>query len=265
MSSNKERYDNIGIGYDSSRKADSYIAQRMHDLLHTGQSDSLYLEVGCGTGNYTNALHAKGMQFIGIDPSDEMLDKAKAKNPAIAWKKGHAEQMDLEDESVDGVLLSLTIHHWKDLNKGFREVDRVLKPQAKVVLFTTLPEQTLAYWLHHYFPKMIEDSIEILPTMQQIQAAFQATRLEIVVQEPYFVRADLEDRFLYCGKYRPELYFQEEIRRSISSFSMLSRKEEVEKGLQALRADIDSGKIQQIIKDYENDLGDYLFLVARKQ
>ena len=123
----KERYDKIGIGYDATRKADGYLAKKMYAFLHNGQEDSIYLDVGCGTGNYTSSLNQMGLNFIGIDPSDEMLNKAKEKNNSITWKKGIAENIDLHSETMDGVLISLSIHHWKNLDEGFNEINRVLK------------------------------------------------------------------------------------------------------------------------------------------
>jgi hypothetical protein len=44
----------------------------------------------------------------------------------------------------------------------------------------------------------------------------------------------------------------------------LSNRTEVERGLSELRNDIDHGKIDEIIKSYENDFGDYLYIVGRK-
>ena len=259
-----ETYDQIGIGYDSTRQADPYLSQRMFDLLHSGQPDGRYLDVGCGTGNYTAALYARGLDFIGIDPSREMLEKAQAKNPAITWIMGTAEQIDLPADSINGVLASLTIHHWQDLRRGFLEISRVLKKDGRMVLFTTLPEQTKAYWLYHYFPKMIEDSIKVLPRREQIEEAFDNAGLKIVQEEAYFVQPDLQDRFLYSGKHDPEMYFSAEVRKGISSFSLLANQAEVRQGLQQMRADIDHGKIQAVIEAHQNELGDYLFLIAEK-
>ena len=264
MKTKKERYDTIGIGYDDTRKADPYLAQRMYDLLHTGKEGGLYLDIGCGTGNYTSALQKKGMDFIGIEPSDEMLEKARVKNSEVRWQKGYAEQIELPDNSIDGVLISLTIHHWKDLNQGFSEVFRVLKPGAKFVLFTTLPEQTEGYWLRHYFPVMVKESAVVLPSLPIIKAAFDYAGLHIEKQERYFVRPDLQDGFFYCGKHDPERYFREDIRKGISSFSMIANQPEVDQGLLKLRKDIDSGKIKEVMKNYENDLGDYLFIQGKK-
>lgn len=264
MTNTKARYDKIGVGYDSTRKADKYLSQKMFEFIKSDIGGT-YLEVGCGTGNYTSALNQMGLKFIGIDPSDEMLSKAKEKNSSIEWKKGTAEKIDLNSESVDGVLLCLTIHHWNDLEQGFREIHRVLKRNGKVVLFTTLPSQNDKYWLNHYFPQMIKDSNKILPTLEETENAFKNANLEIIHQESYFIKPDLEDCFFYCGKHNPEVYFREEIRNAISSFSLLSNRVEVEQGLKEMRADIDSGKIKEIIANYENDLGDYLFIIGQKK
>lgn len=262
--STKARYDKIGVDYDSTRRADNYLAQRMFDLINSEQKESLYLDLGCGTGNYTSILNKKGLNFIGVDPSDEMLNKAKEKNNSILWKKGTAENLDLKSDTITGVLLSLTIHHWENLNGGFREILRVLKKSGKIVLFTTLPSQTKSYWLDHYFPRMIEDSIKILPSFEEIENAFKSVNIKIVKQEPYFVKPDLEDWFLYCGKRNPEMYFREEVRNGISSFSLIGHQNEIKKGLEQMREDINTGEIDNIIKNYENDLGDYLFIVGKK-
>jgi len=259
-----DRYDRIGIGYDTTRKADDYLAQRMFHFLDAANQEMLCLDVGCGTGNYTTVLHEMGLEFIGIDPSEEMLVKAREKTPSIRWERGSAENIALTAESVDRVLISLSIHHWERLNDGFSEVSRVLKKNGKLVLFTTLPNQTRAYWLHHYFPKMIEDSIKILPALDEIESAFEQAGLTIIEREPYFVQPDLQDWFLYSGKHNPEMYFREEVRKGISSFALLANQPEVEKGLEHMRNDIDSGNIEQVMKAHENDLGDYLFLVAEK-
>ena len=86
-------------------------------------------------------------------------------------------------------------------------------------------------------------------------------RIKTLDTDKYFIKPDLQDKFLYCGKQDPELYFDDQIRYGISSFSSLSDRKEVEQGLGALRTDIDSGKIDKIIKSYKNDFGDYIYLM----
>ena len=53
------RYDTIGVGYDATRRADPYIAGRLAHHLAIG-AESTYLDVACGSGNYTVALAGLG-------------------------------------------------------------------------------------------------------------------------------------------------------------------------------------------------------------
>lgn len=257
------KYDKIGIDYDLSRKADPYLLSRMYELFQP-TSEGIYLDLGCGTGNYTTELAKKGIRFIGIDPSLEMLEQAREKINAVDWRQGNAEDIDLESESMDGVLISLTIHHWSDWDKGFSEVNRILKKGGRVVIFSPTLEQTRNYWLAKYFPDMIENSAIQLPTFQQLEDLLSNNGFKLLKKEPYAVKPDLKDLFLYSGKYNPELYFNRKVRNGISSFAALADPREVESGLTKLRNDIKTGKMQEIIANAEQPEGDYLFLLAEK-
>lgn len=259
----KAKYDSIGIGYNLTRKADSHLTQRILHYLQP-QANHIYLDIGCGSGNYTHEIHKKNIQCIGIDPSITMLEKARKRNSNIAWRVGTAEKTMLLNQSIQGVLAFLTIHHWSDMTKGILELSRVLKDQGRIIIFTASHKQMKGYWLSHYFPKMIQDSIQQMPSLKTIIKAFKNANIKIITKEPYFIKPDLQDQFLYCGKHNPELYFDQQIRNGISSFSSLANTEEVTKGLANLRKDIDSGTIQEVIKSYKNDLGDYIFIVGQK-
>ncbi len=259
----KAKYDNIGINYNETRSADPYIANQLLKKLHP-KTNGLYLDIGCGTGNYTNVFEKKGFQFIGVDPSERMLEKAKLKNSKITWKSGHAENIPLPPKHVDGIIGSLTIHHWNDLHKSFLELNRILKPDGQIVIFTSTPKQMKGYWLNHYFPMMLKDSMLQMPSLDALTNAMINAKFTEIKTAPYFVKPDLKDLFLYCGKEYPERYLKPEIRRGISSFSSLANKNEIDKGLINLEKDIKSNTINNIIKSFENDLGDYLFITAKK-
>ena len=259
----KDRYDRIGKNYNRTRRADAYLTERLFFHLNPSKT-GMYLDIGCGTGNYTISLNKKGVNFVGVDPSEEMLRGARSKSRVIEWKIGNAEDIPLDAESVNGILATLTIHHWQNLEKAFAELNRVLVPNAKAVTFTSTPNQMKGYWLNHYFPAMLKRSISRMPNFGTIEKALLKSGFEIIELEKYFVRNDLEDRFLYSGKHAPKIYLNEEFRNGISSFSDLSNSEEVELGLSNLETDIESGRINEMIKNYENDKGDYLFIVWRK-
>ncbi len=261
----KAKYDRIGDNYNETRKADPFIAERIFQLLQSKPSKQ-YLDIGCGTGNYTIALMEKGVSLIGVDPSEKMLTVARSKYPAGDWRLGFADRTGLETGSIDGAIGTLTTHHWPDLFSGFAELHRVLRPGSRLVLFTATPRQMEGYWLGHYFPKMLKKSILEMPAWDSVEKAMTQAGFKIVETEPYHIRPDLQDLFMYSGKHNPELYFNPAVRKGISTFATLANQDEVEAGLQALRADIDSGNFKGVDVNRSSankeDIGDYLFVVG---
>jgi hypothetical protein len=140
----------------------------------------------------------------------------------------------------------------------------VLKQGGKLVIFTAAPEQMKGYWLNHYFPKMLQDSILQMPSMDTIKEAAADAGFKIMRTEKYFIQDDLKDLFLYAGKNRPGFYLDEQVRKGISSFSALANADEVKQGLLALKNDIETGKFDEINAKFENEMGDYLFITAQK-
>lgn len=264
-------YNSIGLTYNSTRCADPYLMERMKLLLIPQPFDSAqddipkkYLDIGCGTGNYTVALANKGIQFTGVDPSEVMLKEARAKSNKVEWVNGVVENIPFKDETFAGALAILTSHHWQDIAKGFKELYRVLQPGSKLIFFTSPPEQIESYWLNHYFPRILKASSEKMLPLEAMGSLGTQVGFKFTNVENYFIKPDLKDLFLQSGKHDPEIYFREEIRKGISTFSALSNQEEVEKGLAQLRADIDSGKFAEVKQQYESDKGDYCFVVFQK-
>ena len=106
-------YDTIGLGYNNTRNADPYIAERIVAQLQP-TSDEIYLDIGCGTGNYTHHIAKLGYTLHGIDPSDTMLDIAKTKNINGIFTKATAEQIPYDTAFFNGAIAILTIHHWSN-------------------------------------------------------------------------------------------------------------------------------------------------------
>jgi ubiquinone/menaquinone biosynthesis C-methylase UbiE len=260
---NMPLYDTIGRGYNQTRMADPHIATRFALLLDI-KSKGKYLDIGCGTGNYTLMLHSMGIDIVGADPSEAMLSIARSRNDQINWLHAHAEQFVTTAGTFDGILAMLTIHHWKDLQQGLYALSQSLLPGGKMVVFTATPAQMEGYWLNHYFPLMMRRSIDAMYSIDQMMDAAMGAGLQITATEPYFVQEDLQDQFLYVGKHNPMLYFEEQIQNGISSFSIHANADEVERGLAALKTDIENGTFPAIRERYANDLGDYLFITMKK-
>jgi ubiquinone/menaquinone biosynthesis C-methylase UbiE len=258
-------YDQIGQNYQLTRRADPYICQKLYEYLKPGdKNDNLILDVGCGTGSYTIALALKSLCFYGMDPSGQMLDKAKKKSSEILWRIGFAENIPFTDCLFDGVLATLTIHHWSDLSRGISEIYRVLKPSSRFVIFTSLQEQMKKYWLNHYFPKMMEKSIREMPSRISLVDAAILKGFRLLTEEPYFIADHLQDLFLYSGKNNPQMYLLDEIRNGISSFANLGTEAETRIGLDKLKSDAESNAFNSIKTKFSDEAGDYTFFVFEK-
>ena len=257
-------YDRIGKIYDATRRADSLIVSRLaFNLEIRGRGD--YLDAACGTGNYTTALAEKfGGKWCGVDQSSQMIEAARAKDAAslIEWRVSDVAALPYDNETFDGAICTLAIHHFKDLNRAFSEIRRVLKKESRFVIFTATPEQTRSYWLAEYFPQAIEESAKWLPDLKMITNSLRRAGFASIETELYAVRENLQDFFLYSGKYKPEMYLDERVRANISTFALLAEKSEIETGCRRLAADIESGHIQSVIERHRQT-NDYVFIVVK--
>lgn len=256
-------YDTIGKSYDSSRHADSAIVARIiHHLspLETGH----YLDVGCGSGNYTQALWQRGVRVTGVDISTQMLDKARKKNPQISWIQGDAKMLPFPPHTFDGAISTLATHHIAAIDIAFREVFRVLRG-GRFVIFTSFPEAMKEWWLVEYFPKMMARGCEVMASEERLSHALEDAGFGNIHVDPFTITNSLEDWFIHAGKYRPEIYLDPAIRANMSNFAVADNHNEIEQGCARLREDIASGAINDIIRSYEPGAGDYAFVIAEKQ
>ena len=100
------------------------------------------LDAGCGPGLYAQELVGRGAAVVGFDAGPEMVRLAQRRVPAGATFRVHElnEPLDwLDDESVDGALLALVIHHLDDRVGALREIRRVLRPGGFLVVSTHHP------------------------------------------------------------------------------------------------------------------------------
>ena len=259
---NAPLYDSIGRNYDATRRADPHLTERL--AHHLGPEDSLqYLDIASGTGNYTTALAERGGRWHGVDLSLGMLRSATRKNPRVRYFQADSAALPFRDLSFDGAICTMALHHFPDLLPVFREAGRVLR-QGRLVIFTGTSEQMKGYWLNEYFPIAMARSTVQMPDFESITVALRRAGFTSVIAEPYEVRADLQDLFLYAGKHRPELYLSDLVRRGISTFSTLADQDELAAGCARLQQDIASGRIGEVMDRFKNEDGDYMLVVASK-
>ena len=85
------------------------------------------LDLGAGTGKLTEALVALDRDVIAVDPVEEMLEELEVAVPGVPRILGTAEDIPIEDASVDAVVAGQA-WHWFQPDRAVPEIARVLRP-----------------------------------------------------------------------------------------------------------------------------------------
>ncbi|KJL46501.1 Ubiquinone/menaquinone biosynthesis C-methyltransferase UbiE [Microbacterium hydrocarbonoxydans] len=85
------------------------------------------LDLGAGTGKFTERLLGRAGRVIAVEPAAAMLDVLRSKLPEVEAVDGTAESIPLPDASVDAVAVAQAFH-WFDRERACAEISRVLLP-----------------------------------------------------------------------------------------------------------------------------------------
>jgi ubiquinone/menaquinone biosynthesis C-methylase UbiE len=97
-------------------------------------SESVLCDVGCGPGHITRYVFDKGLNIFGIDISEKCVEIARRENPKMRFMTMDMAQLDLADESIDGVISFYSIIHTPKQFQSllFQEFNRVLKMGGRI-------------------------------------------------------------------------------------------------------------------------------------
>ncbi|HWX24923.1 MAG TPA: methyltransferase domain-containing protein [Vicinamibacteria bacterium] len=90
-------------------------------------------DVGCGTGISARLFAERGLEVVGIDPNEEMLDRARQAGGA-RFLRGDAAATGLETGAFD-LVTSGQAFHWFPTEPTLAEFSRILKPGGSCAVF----------------------------------------------------------------------------------------------------------------------------------
>lgn len=92
------------------------------------------LDVGCGEGRFCRMLKDAGVAAVGIDPTQQLLARARRRDQGGDYRLGQAEQLEFESDSFDLVVSYLTLVDIADFRAAIAEMVRVLKPGGSLLI-----------------------------------------------------------------------------------------------------------------------------------
>lgn len=124
---------------DSSRYTETY--PRVRSWLQKTKARTV-VDIGAGQGILSEYLGSNDMEYIGVEPSIALVERAKSlhKEKNKTFVIGNAYELPLADQSADAAFSINVWFHLRDLEKASQELSRVLKSSGKFLIITGNPK-----------------------------------------------------------------------------------------------------------------------------
>jgi len=165
------------------------------------------VDIGCGDGAFVRALADGGADALGVEVSEDAVARARERDPDHRYELGGAENLPLEDQSVDVATLMRSLHHVPDPASAFPELRRVVREHVWIA--EPLPEGDFFELI-----RPVDDETEVRANAQRAIAEqdgferVETVEYDVTLQIPTFEA--LRDRILAADPTRAERFAQVE-------------------------------------------------------
>jgi demethylmenaquinone methyltransferase/2-methoxy-6-polyprenyl-1,4-benzoquinol methylase len=148
-----QMFDTISGNYDNLNRVISFgidVKWRKKVLkIVSDKKPKVILDIATGTGDLAILMaQTNAEKIIGLDISAGMLEVGKKKvedknlSNVIELVLGDSENMPFDDNYFDAITVGFGVRNFENLEKGFAEILRVLKPNGVfVILETSVPDK----------------------------------------------------------------------------------------------------------------------------
>ncbi|MBV7505259.1 methyltransferase domain-containing protein [Bacillus sp. sid0103] len=144
--------------YDEKHAFVSQFGGDLVELLSPRAGERI-LDLGCGTGDLAYKLHHQGVDVMGIDKSENMVQQAQNKYPGLTFQVEDAVNMTYINE-FDAVFSNATLHWVKPPQKALQSIHDALKPGGRFVAefggkgnVQTITDEIIRQLGNHYQPE----------------------------------------------------------------------------------------------------------------
>lgn len=163
-------YEALAATYDRRYETEDWTQTVQAIEAFVGGAPREVLEVGCGTGHWLARLAEAGHAVRGLDASEAMLARARARLPDADLRHGSAERLPWPDATFDRVMCVHAIHHFPKQPAFVREARRVLRPGGAALALTLDPHSPdMAWAVYDYWPQTRALDLERYPSAERIR------------------------------------------------------------------------------------------------
>jgi len=208
-------FDDIAPTYDTANRVmsmgvDISWRKKACDLsfdYYGKKSIDRVVDVACGTGDMMGYWQKQAQKaditindFVGVDPSNGMVDVAREKFPDFSYHISKATEIPLEDASADMLSITYGIRNVVERQEAFYEFNRVLKQDGLVVILEFMKDEKKNLlkkmrdvYMHKILPYVggaisknldaytyLPDSIEDFVTIQGMQEELEKAGFEML-------------------------------------------------------------------------------------
>jgi SAM-dependent methyltransferase len=215
-------YDNIGVGYKSSRRPDPRIAAAI--MRAVGEFAPI-VNVGAGTGSYAPS----DRPVVAVDPSMAMIRQRQAHTIPVV--RASATPLPFREAALAAALAVLTSHPWPDRGRGLAALARVAR--QRLVIVTDDPAATGFWWVEDDGPAIGDIDRQRMPSLEAVRRAVGPGDVR-----PLLIPQDGPEGFLGAYWRRPSASLDPGVRSAIATVATIPQ---IDAGLTRLRADLADG------------------------
>jgi len=236
-------YETMGRGYRAVRQPDPRLAEKIAGAVGDHQT---LINVGAGTASYEPV----DRWVLAVEPSGVMI--AQRPPDAAPVLQLSVEDLPLADRTVDAALAVLTLHHWRDIEAGLRQLLRVVR-QRIVIVIMDVPTLAQLWIIADYLPEFVGRHTARFPSIEWLCELLPNSTAEVLA-----VPRDCTDGFPAALWARPHALLDPATRAATSPWYDLPEAT-VQRALTRLRSDLEDGTWRQrygyLLEQTELDVG----------
>ncbi len=135
------------------------------------------VDVGAGTGRFARPLADLARRpVVAVEPASGMRGSRAESGSDVVWVAGSAEALPLVKWSV-GLVWSAFTTHYLDLPRAASEIERVLRPGGRALLWHAFPDVFDGLEWFRWFPSARAIDEDRMPSATTVQHAFESAGL----------------------------------------------------------------------------------------